>query len=295
MIPHRIAAAVKPLVPSGLFSRLKSIHKKWQQRRLEPLSEDIFRSILTDRLSLSKGRVVFIHSALDGMKLDFSPFRVLPILKEIVGPDGTLLFPTTHFVERAEVYLRSQHTFHVKSSPSVYGFLTEMARRDKDAHRSWHPTNSVVAIGKHAEELIREHHLDVYPCGPKSPYFRITEYDGLIIGLGVSPEYLSFVHVVEDVYPDLFPVQTRLDETINAEVVDPTGNGHIVKTLAAHPNIKYRNIPKYAKRYIPADILEMFDIYGSPFYRANSVPLLNRMKTLAEQEITIYSEKVLRK
>ncbi len=290
MMLQRIAAALKPVMPRGVFSRIKEVHRAQQRRRLQPLSEDEFRSILTDRLGLSVGRVVFIHSALDGMKLAFSPFRILPILKEIVGADGTLLFPATHFVERAEVYLRHKGRFHVKTSPSVYGLLSELARRDGNARRSLHPTNSVVAIGRYAEQLIKGHHLDVYPCGRMSPYYRMIEHDGLIIGLGVTPEFLSFVHVVEDLSPDGFPLRTRMDEIFEAEVVDPAGEIITVKTLAAHPRIRYRDIPGYAREHLPNDVLETFQCNGASFYRARSVPLLERMKVLAGQGITIYAK-----
>ena len=93
-----------------------------------------------------------------------------------------------------------------------------MARRYPGADRSLHPTNSIVAIGKHADAIVGAHHFDIYPCGEKSPYYRVMQMGGIIAGRGVNANFMSFVHCPEDLKKQQFPVKTRLDEVFEAQV-----------------------------------------------------------------------------
>ena len=121
------------------------------------------------------------------------------MLIEIVGEEGTLIFPAWHFNYRAEDYLNKDLIFDLKRSPSAMGLLSELARRNKMAYRSVHPTTSIVAIGKYAKELTEEHQNSIYPCGEKSPYYKMMKYNAKIIGLGVTSHFVSFLHCPEDV------------------------------------------------------------------------------------------------
>ena len=151
---------------------------------LPVISEQELISILTDELGLYKGATVFIHSSVDRMRLDFPFYKLLPILLDIVGrEEGSLIFPTAHFDIRAEEYLiKNSDTviFDVKKSPTVRGLLPEIARRQKNAVRSLHPTESIAVIGKYAAELTETHHQSIYPCGEHSPFYKMMKYNGLI-------------------------------------------------------------------------------------------------------------------
>jgi aminoglycoside N3'-acetyltransferase len=258
------------------------------------LTESRFREILTNELGARDGSVVFVHSAVGKMNLGFAAPRVLDILQEVVGTEGTLLFPCTHLAERAEEYLKRNESFDVRKSATTMGILAELARRQPGAVRSLHPTSSVVAIGKHAEELTATHPDSVYPCGRQSPYYKIVHHDGIIVGLGVPPEKsLSFVHCVEDIMKDRFPVETRTREVFQARVVDQHGRERIVPTLAAHWRIQRRNIARYFRRYVPPETCRNLVIDGVSYYTAKSRQLYARMEELANRSITIYSGCIL--
>ncbi len=138
------------------------------------------------------------------MNIDFSPFKVLQILIDLVGPEGTLIFPAWHFNYRAEDYLKKENIFDVKLSPTVMGLLPELARRHSSAFRSAHPTTSIVAIGKYAKELTEDHEKSIYPCGEMSPYYKMMKYDAIIVGLGVTSHFVSFVHCPKMFFPKNF-------------------------------------------------------------------------------------------
>jgi len=249
----------------------------------------MFRDILVHKLGIEKGKVVFVHSSLGFLNIDFSPFKILGILLDLVGPEGTLIFPAWHFNYRAEDYLRKDIVFDVKRSPTVMGLLPELARRHPLAQRSNHPTTSIVAIGKNAKEIIADHEKSIYPCGEMSPYYKMMQLNGIIVGLGVTSHFVSFVHCPEDVLKDKFPIQTRTDEIFTGKVKLPDGSVIQVDTKAAHSNIVKRNVPGYLKKYIPADIFRAYKIKGNYFFKADSVSLYAKIIELADSGITIYN------
>jgi aminoglycoside 3-N-acetyltransferase len=271
-------------------SVLRRRYRLFRQRLHRPMSEDVFRQALTRRLGMKKGDTLFIHSSMDYLNVGFSIFEVLPILIDVVGEEGTLLFPAWHFSGRAEDYLQDgNNVFDVKRSKTVMGLLPELARRHPGAQRSAHPTTSIVAIGKNAGEIISGHETSVYPCGKSSPFYKMLKYDAKIIGLGVNSNFLSFVHCAEDVMAKDFPLQTRTDQTFSGKVRLPDGELITVETLVAHKNIGARNGPAFLRKHVSKEIFAAYRIHGSEFFRADANALFNRIVELARENITVYS------
>jgi aminoglycoside 3-N-acetyltransferase len=275
-------------VSPDTFRRLRRVYLKIKRKVYRPFTEEQFRQILTEKLGIKKGSVVFVHSAADNLNLAFPFYKILPMLLDIVGEEGTVLFPCWHFDYRAEEYLEKDGVFDVKKSPAVLGILAEFARHYKNACRSYHPTASVVAIGKHAQELTKDHVLSEYPCDENSPFYKIIQYNGIIVGLGVSTYNLSFVHCVEDVMKKDFPLKTRTDKVYDAKVRKPDGEMIVVKTRAAHWQIRYREVEAYVHQYIPVSICNDFKFKATKFFTANAAELFTKMKSLATDGITIY-------
>lgn len=276
------------ILPKSAFLKIRYKFFTYRQKLHKPFTEDSFRTMLTEKLGLKKGAMVFIHSSMDFLNYEATPEKVLDILLDIVGNEGTLIFPAWHFGYRAEVYLQKDKVFDVKRSPTVLGLLPETARRHPMAIRSSHPTTSIVAIGKYAKELLEDHEKSVYPCGAMSPFYKMMTYNATIIGLGVNAQFLSFMHCPEDVLKENFPVQTRTDNVFAGKVKLPDGNVITVQTLAAHSNIVNRDFPAFAKKYLTKDIFSDYNINGSEFFWADSIKLFDKVVQLAEKGITIY-------
>jgi aminoglycoside 3-N-acetyltransferase len=281
------------ILPENYFLKARKLYHRILHLRYPKLSEEKFRSILTDMLGVGKGDVVFIHSSFENLNPGFSAFSIIDILLDIVGAEGTLVFPCWHFDYRAEEYLKNDELFDVQKSPTVMGFLPGLACRYENSRRSLHPTNSCIAIGKYAEEITRDHHKTIYPCDENSPFYRIINYHGKIIGLGVSTYNLSFVHCAEDIMKTDFPVKTRTDQVFEGVVRDYGGNIIHVKTKAAHVQVKHNNIQRFVKKYIPRQICYDFKINGTKFFKANAAKLLDKMMELAKQDVTIYTSKAV--
>jgi aminoglycoside 3-N-acetyltransferase len=281
----------KLIFPSIIYKKIKVVYRKLRKRFHTKLTEKELVKILTEDLGIKLGSVVFIHSSIDNLFLDFEPEKVLDILLNIVGEEGTLLFPCNQIKERAEDYLNRGEIFNVKRTISKMGLLSGLAILNKKSIRSLHPTNSVVAIGKYAKELTEEHPDSIYPCGEKSPYYKIIHFNGIIVGLGVNTNSLTFTHVIEDLMKDKFPVQTRRRKIFQAAVIDKEGKNRIVETLVAHPNTGLRNVSGFIKKNIPKNICIDFKRKGIDFFKADSLSLLEKMKQLANNNITMYSKK----
>ena len=283
------------LLPGSIYNfgkRWVDRYQKFEQQRLPILSETEFRRILSDELGVREGGVVFVHSSLERINLGFPFFRILFILRELVGEKGTLLFPATQLTERPEDWLGRGELFDVKRSPTTMGIIPEFARRQKEAVRSLHPTSSVVAIGRLARELTENHADSIYPCGAESPYYRIVDHDGIIIGIGVDTDVLTFAHCVEDNWGERFPVETRCREIYEGRVRDADGNERGVKTLVAHRLIRWRRISRYMRRYVPEEVCRSVRTGGVDYYAANARKLYEKMEELTDREITIYTRLV---
>lgn len=274
-------------------NKVKRIKKQYNRAKKGILGRNKFKDIedvLCNRMGIKKGDTVFVHSSIEKLNIDFEPSEVFKLLLDIVGEEGTLLFPCWHFKTRAEEYFSKPHkTFNVRRTRSKMGYLTEFARLQTFSVRSLHPTNSIVAVGKHAEIIIKEHHKDIYPCGNYSPFYRMMNYDAKIIGLGVDVDNMSFLHCVEDVENDTFPLETRMNKVYSEPVIDIDGKETFVDVLVPSDKISDRNPRQFFTRHVSENICNRFKIKGAEFFCADSVKLYDKLSELHKRGITIYN------
>ncbi len=274
-------------------SRLKQVKKQYNNVKQIVLGRNKsvdLENILRNRMNIQKGDTVFVHSSVEKLNIDFEPSVVFQLLLDIVGKEGTVLFPCWHFKTRAEEYLSKTHkTFDVRKTRSRMGYLTEFARLQKNSVRSLHPINSIVAIGSDAENIVNEHNKDIYPCGVKSPFYKMLNYNAKIIGLGVDVDNMSFLHCVEDVENDIFPLKTRSEEVYSEPVISASGKEIVVDVLIPSEQISKRNPKTFFSKYITSDICIRFKKRGAEFFCADSVKLYDKLSELHKRGITIYN------
>ncbi len=278
------------VLPSSQFKKLRKWYYGALQKRYKPLTEEQFRELLIDKLGLGQGQTVFIHSAISKMNLGFPVFKVLNILQEVTGAEGTLLFPAWQYQGSADEYLK-QHpnaVFDVAKTPTAMGLLPELVRRHPGAVRSLHPTTSIAAIGKHAEELLSTHHLSLQPCGIQSPYYKMIPLHARIIGLGEKTVSLSFVHCVEDAMQGRFPMQTLEEQPVRLNVIDKERHSLEIETYLPSKNIQQRDIPGFMKKHITSDACRSIKFHGVNYFTVDAMLLFSEMQTLAENGVTIY-------
>ena len=284
--------ALRKVLPRGAVAAARRARKRFKKARVAArpaLSEEDFIEILAGRLGLAEGDTVFVHSSLDELHLAFPFGRILPLLKAVVGARGTVLFPTYPGLPSYE-FLARGHVFDVRRTPSFMGLLTEYARRQRDAVRSLHPTKSVCALGRLARELTAEHHLSPYPFDRPSPYYKLMECGGKVVGLGVSTRALSFVHCADDALRGEFPVRVYHPRLFAARCVDYEGREVTVETYAHDLSRMSHDIPRFMRAHVPAAACRDLKIKGAPFYRADAARLFGEMTGLARRGVTIYPE-----
>ena len=290
----------KTVLPGRALAQLRRAKWEMERRRvasLSPLTEEDFRKILAGDLGLTIGDLVYIHSGMDGLNLAFPFYRILFLIQEVIGSRGTVLFPTypNHRMSSYE-YLKQGKVFDVRRTPSYTGILTEFARRQRGAVRSLHPTKSVCAIGPAAEEITATHYLSPYPYDTCSPYYKLIEGDGKIIGLGTTTNYISFGYCVDDAFKEKFPVRVYHDEIFEAPCINYEDKRVIVRTYAhdmrttVHPDM-----PAFMKAYVSEAGCRDLSIRGMRFFRASAPTLFEEMMSLAERDIIAYPRSVYRK
>ncbi len=286
----------KTILPSRAVASLR--RAKWERERrrvasLPPLSEKDFAQILVNDLRLGAGDLVYVHSGMDGLNLNFPFYRILFLIQEVIGK-GTVVFPTypNHRISSYE-WLKQGNVFDVRRTPSYTGILTELARRQRDAVRSLHPTKSVSAIGPAAQELTATHHLSPYPYDEGSPYYKLIEGGGKIIGLGATTNYISFGYCVDDAFKENFPVRVYHNEMFEATCINYEGERVIVKTYAhdmtttVHPDM-----PQWMQTYVTEETCRDLLIRGMKFFRASAPKLFAEMMDLARRDIIAYPRSV---
>ncbi|MEO7540264.1 MAG: AAC(3) family N-acetyltransferase [Pyrinomonadaceae bacterium] len=292
-----IVDIAKRILPASTVASLARAKKNAARKRvlsLPVLTEADFSRILTDDLGLTSGEVVYVGSSVDQLNLDFPFYEMLHIIRDIIGPAGTVLFPT--YPNRSPVssyeYLQRGNVFDVRRTPSYTGLLSEFARRQRGAVRSLHPTKSVVAIGPDAVELTSTHQNSPYPYDKCSPYYKLVEHDARIIGLGVWTQYLSFVYTIDDAMKASPPVRTYYPEVFAAKCVNYSGNPETVETYAHNMDKVVHDVPAFMRKYIDRDSCIDLEIKGMRFFRADARRLFDSMLELAKHGITPYPRRL---
>jgi aminoglycoside 3-N-acetyltransferase len=199
MIPGSIQPWVVPTYRT-IRRRLNQLDRAIDRRTL---SETAFIALLRE-IGFTNGATVLVHSSMDDISRrvpSMTAARVIKVLQELVGPEGTIVMPTFPFRGKQLHYVEKGQAFDVLRTPSQVGLITEVFRRLPGVGRSLHPTHPFAAWGKHAEDLLSTHDLGG-TFGENSPIFRLQDYNGLVVGLGTGlRDSFTILHVAEECHP----------------------------------------------------------------------------------------------
>lgn len=156
--------------------------------KYEDLLEDLYK------LGIDKNSTLLVHSSMKSIgEVHMGADTVLDALMEHMK-DGLLVFPTHTWA-----YINASNPkYYVEDSKVCVGILPELFRKRKGVVRSLHPTHSVAAIGKGAEEFISGNELFDTPCARRSPWGKLLDMDANIMLIGVDLRRNTFIHGVEE-------------------------------------------------------------------------------------------------
>ncbi len=135
--------------------------------------------------------------------------------------DGLFLVPTHTW----DCVYDRQPVYDVKSTVPCIGALPKAAAFRCDGVRSLHPTHSIWASGKGAENFVKNEENALSPCPPGFAWDRLADVGAKILLIGVGNDKNTFIHSVEEV----------------ADVPDRLSEKHFEVTIIDRESNEYRH------------------------------------------------------
>ena len=152
-------------------------------------AKDITRAIRACGIAL--GQTAFVHSFLGAFgPIDGGLDDVLSGLRGAIGGKGTLILPTYNYA-----FCGGTPYDHTKT-PSTVGQITEYFRRRKGVVRTLHPVYSHAVEGPKASEYAASPSTSGF--GADSFFAKLKKDNAVFIFFGVSMQYATFVHHIEE-------------------------------------------------------------------------------------------------
>lgn len=168
----------------------------------EGLSDDL------RALGIESGDVVLVHSNLRALAPvkqilaapDGGMRWLVDAFREVVGEEGILAVPTFTKTFKPGQPGPSGLVWNPRETPSRVGTITNYVMKEPDARRSDHPTHSVAAAGRGAEEFVSGHSWrdGASTFDRRGPWGHLVDSNGYIMWLGTSMPTQTACHVLED-------------------------------------------------------------------------------------------------
>lgn len=142
----------------------------------------------------------------------FKADDLIDALQELVGEEGTIVFPTFNWDFCKGV------AFDYYKTPSRTGALTKAALKRKDFRRTAHPIYSFAVWGKESDRLMENASVDCFGPGTIFEYMYEVDAKGISIGIPIL-EGLTYVHHVEQ----MVGVPYRYHKEFTAQYTDADG------------------------------------------------------------------------
>jgi aminoglycoside 3-N-acetyltransferase len=244
------------LTPPFLKAYIGKEKKKIKKRKIKKRMKNVYVSKEELKNIFSEFKWdsdVFLHSSITniGTIEGGVPYICELILNKVDPEKYTLLVPALPTREKFLDYLRTKPIFDVRTSPVKMGAISEYLSQLDVCKRSIHPTHSVLAIGKKSDYYTGFHHKDRTPFGINSPYYKLLSEKARILYFGVSIYYTTYVHVIEDLFGDAFPVQVYDEEEFDTQAIDWNGNSLTIHTKCHDPKASiHRNVLKLERYFL---------------------------------------------
>jgi aminoglycoside 3-N-acetyltransferase len=127
-------------------------------------------------------------------------------------------------------YLKRDKVFDVRRTTSRMGLISETFRRRQGIRRSLHPTHPVLADGPDADWIVAEHDQCLYPCGPGSPFEKLSLLDGKVVFYNAPVTTMTFFHYLEHMAETELDFPLYSDGVFDVPAIDGNGRRTTVKT-----------------------------------------------------------------
>jgi aminoglycoside 3-N-acetyltransferase len=155
-----------------------------------------FRGSL-EEVGVRRGDIVMVHASLFPLGMyESAPghegvSRVISDLRNLLGPSGTLVVPTFTYA-----FCRGLGFDRQKSAGEKMGVFSECVRQMPHAIRSFHPIQSVAAVGARGREICSPDCTDAF--AEQGPFGIMLRANAKLLLLGVSTRSASLFHYSEE-------------------------------------------------------------------------------------------------
>ena len=231
---YKIMTAIWTWYKRKMKIRSWELYKAQLRRRVE---SKIYRRKYTvaelvgflQRQGLKKGSNVLLHSSWDEFyNFEGSPNEFIDALIDAIGPEGTLVMPAYPFLRKKD------SIFDLSQTPTAAGLIPEVFRNYPGVKRSVN-IHSVCALGKHADFLTQDHIRSVTCWDRQSPYYLLSEIDGIVFGIGLGKAFVgTIMHCVDSLLREEIPYFAQFfTRTQKMKVKEPDGSEYEQQFLSA--------------------------------------------------------------
>lgn len=147
------------------------------------------------KMGLSGEEAIMVHSSMKSIgEVEGGADTVVDAFMEYFA-NGLFMTPT-HTWDRMNA---EYNVFNPKTESVCVGIIPDIFRQREGVVRSLHPTHSIAAYGKGAEEYIKGEENAVSPCPPGGCWDRLREVDAKILLLGVTHKRNTYIHSIDEV------------------------------------------------------------------------------------------------
>ena len=245
--------------------------------------ENVFKCL--SELSIKPTDTVMIHTSMRAIgEVEGGCDGLIDAFSEYLS-DGLFLVPTHTWAN----VNRKQPVFDVRSTVPCIGALPTVAAFREDGVRSLHPTHSLAAFGKRAEEFVRGEEKATSPCFEGGAWWRLYDEDAKIVLLGVGLDKNTYIHAVDE----MLELPDKLSEPFDLTSTDKDGNEYkTVFTSHSHATSQY--FVNYKKPLDELSVLSYSTLGGATVTCMSAVELTRVLKHLwksAEWDLTeVYRE-----
>lgn len=208
-------------------SKLNQQHQKLS-KFFRKFKKPIKKEKLVKNLSavgIQSGDILLLHSSLSKVgNVDGGAQTVIDSLLEKIGDSGNLAMPAYSYIHSmVNTTKEEDYIFDPIHTKSVVGVVTEVFRKMKNVRRSIHPTHSICAFGPNSDTIVSGHLEAETNFGIGTPFHKIREMKGKIVGIGIGIGPVTIYHTIEDFFPNDFkdvylqvkyPIKIKLDNMI---------------------------------------------------------------------------------
>ena len=203
---------------------------------------DLLRQL--EQSGISPEATVMVHTSVKAVgPLENGGDTLLDALMEYFR-SGLLLLPTHTWDKVATETM----IYDPLISPPCVGILPKLFLQRKEAHRSLHPTHSIAAVGKRAEEYIQGEEDAGTPAPTFGCWGRLYDEKASILLIGVGQNRNTYLHGVEE-YLDIPQRLAPQPQEITIRLPDGSS---IKRMFRRHYNPYTNDVSQYYVKMEPA-------------------------------------------